>query len=269
MEIAKLIISVLGFGGTILALAFGLRQYRRAEQWKRSEFIAKEIKEFESNPTTRNAMLLIDWGERRVNLFLAPNPSPADYIKITREDQWRALLPPPLKPKYLSLAEEAAEVTDAREEPKRKFTPAEARIRDTYDAFLDHLERFANFIESGLVTPEEFRPYLIYWIDSVANVENIDVYEGDAEWRCVLLTYINYYRYSGVKSLFKVYGWDIEPGSEVYVKLKGLMENKKLQEELADCLKRRKLMPSGREGQAKIEAAGGPSGGPVGSAARQ
>lgn len=246
MELAKLIISILGFGGTILALAFGLRQYKRAEQWKRGEFIAKEMKDFESSPVIRNAMLLIDWGERRVNLFLAPNPAPADYVKITREDQWKALVPPALKPEYLSSARHATEETSARDELKRKFTPAEARIRDTYDAFLDYLERFANFIESGLVNPKEFRPYLIYWIDLIANVENIEEYEGDAEWRCTLLTYINFYRYAGVKALFKVYGWDIEADGEVYLKLKDLMENKKLYEDLANSLKRGKSLPPGR-----------------------
>src|ERR1700759_3857493 len=102
LEIVKIIISILGFGGTITAIVFGLRQYKRAEQWKRGEFVAKEIKEFESNPTVRNAMLLIDWGVRRINLNLVPNPGENDYIRITRDDQWRALVPHTIKLDYLS-----------------------------------------------------------------------------------------------------------------------------------------------------------------------
>lgn len=236
MEIAKLIVSILGFGGALAALGFGLRQYKRAEQWKRGEFVAREIKEFESNPSVRNAMLMIDWGVRTLNLFLVPNPTNKDYIRVTREDQWRALLPHPLKPKYLSLLAtpklEAGPPVDSR----RRFTLEEAKIRDSYDAFLDNLERFANFVKSGLVSADEFRPYLAYWIDSIANVDELEEYEGDAEWRCALLTFINYYRYSGVNSLLNSYGWNIEPAGPIYQKLKQLMQNKQLYQDLVDTL---------------------------------
>jgi hypothetical protein len=145
MRIAQLIVSILGFGGTIAALAFGLAQYRRAEQWKRGEFVAKEIKEFESNPEVRNAMFMIDWGIRKINLGLLPNASECDLIRVTRETQWRALVPHPLKPGY----EDPSAVwnDESRDATKPRFTRTEARIRDTYDAFLSYLERFANYVE--------------------------------------------------------------------------------------------------------------------------
>lgn len=236
MGIANLIVSILGFGGAIAALVFGLRQYKRAEQWKRGEFVAEEIKEFESNPSVRNAMVMIDWGVRTLNLFLIPNPTTADYIRVTREDQWRALVPHPLKPKYPSLVLELELEGDSPADPPRMFTIEEARIRDSYDAFLDSLERFANFAKSGLVSPEEFRPYLAYWIDSIANVDDVQEYKGDAEWRCALLTFINYYKYSGVSFLLSSYGWDIEPGGPIYEKLKKLMQNKQLYQDLVETL---------------------------------
>jgi hypothetical protein len=99
MQLAQLIVSILGFGGTIGALIFGLVQYKRSEQWKRGEFVAKEIKEFESSPDVRNALFMIDWGIRKINLSLLPNPSEQDLIRVTRETQWRALVPHPLKTK--------------------------------------------------------------------------------------------------------------------------------------------------------------------------
>jgi hypothetical protein len=249
MEIAKLVVSILGFGGTIVALIFGLRQYKRSEQWKREEFVAKEIKEFESNPIVRNALLMIDWGGRRINLFLVPVPAPADFIKITREDQWRALVPHPIKDQYLSPSNEAIAETDVDGNPKRKFTANEAKIRDTYDAFLDHLERFSNFIDSKLISADEFKPYLIYWIDSIANVENIEDYEGDAEWRCTLLTYINYYKYSGVKSLFNIYGRNIDSSGDTFIKLKGQIKNKQLYDDLINITNRKKLGSSNQVGK--------------------
>ncbi|HEY6331626.1 MAG TPA: hypothetical protein VI756_20035 [Blastocatellia bacterium] len=72
MEYAKLAVSIPGFGGAIMALLFGLLQYRKSERWKRAEFVAKEIKEFESDPLVQNAMLMIDWGVRRINVDLTP-----------------------------------------------------------------------------------------------------------------------------------------------------------------------------------------------------
>ncbi len=227
IEIVKLVVSILGFGGTIAALTFGFRQYARAEKWKRSEFVAKEIKEFESDPIVRNALQMIDWGKRKINLFLIQNPADADYIKITREDQWRALLPHDLKPKYPSLSVSQG-AKDKLKDDEIRFTPTEAKIRDTYDSFLGYFERFANFIKSDLVTANEFKPYIRYWIDSIAAGDSAD----DDAWRCALLTYINYYNYSGVKYLFQVYGINIEPNGKVFIELKEKMKDKPLCEEL-------------------------------------
>ena len=244
IEIVKIVISILGFGGTIIAIAFGLRQYKRSEQWKRGEFVAKEIKEFESNPAVRNAMLLIDWGTRKINLHLVSNPTETDYVRITREEQWRALMPHTIKLAYPSPSYNNDIGMNERDEPKRRFTTTEAKIRDTYDAFLDYLERFANFIQSGLVSADEFKPYLRYWIDSIAGIEDIDKDESDAEWKCALLAYINFYRYSGVKFLFKSYGWDIDFNGEAYLRLKELMKNKKLHEDLIDSVEKKRLVPT-------------------------
>lgn len=70
LELAKLMVSILGFAGTIITIWMAIRQYRRAEQWKRAEFVAKEVKDFENSPMVRNALSMIDWGVRRINLRL-------------------------------------------------------------------------------------------------------------------------------------------------------------------------------------------------------
>jgi hypothetical protein len=236
LEIAKLVVSIFGFGGTIAALYFGFRQYRRSEQWKKSEFVAKEIKEFESDPVIRNALLMIDWGSRRVNLFLKTDPSKDDLIKITRETQCWALLPHTIEIDYLPGEANPSEVEGvSRRNFMGKFTPIEARIRDTYDIFLDRLERFANFIKSGLVDAEEFRPYLIYWTDSITNGTD---HPGDVAWQCALLTYINYYNYPGVQYLFARFGKDITPDGKVYQKKKELMGDRALSDKLYQSVRR-------------------------------
>jgi hypothetical protein len=87
-----------------------------------------------------------------------------------------------------------------------------------------------------LVTAEEFKPYLIYWIDSIASVEGDADYDGDAEWRCALLTFINYYDYKGVALLFDLYNRNIEPAGGIYQKLAELIENKQLYADLVRIL---------------------------------
>jgi len=218
MEIeTRLIVSILGFGGTITALLFGVFQYRRSERWKRAEFVAKEVKEFESDPVVRNALLMIDWGVRKINLNFVPNEKFDNYIEVTREMQRKALMPHPYK-----TIDDSDVSCDDPEGPVRGFTSVEALIRDAYDTLLDHLERFGNFVRSGLVSKEEFEPYLIYWLQSMTASEGS---KDDRAWRLALLTYISFYRYSGVKHLFKVYGMAVEPGGATYEAIKKSLEN--------------------------------------------
>ncbi len=117
VSIIALIVSVLGFGGTIITLFLAFRQFRRNEQWKRAEFVAKEIKEFELDDCVINAMYMIDWGERRINLFQEDGLKYDNYMEITREMQWRALVPDTIKKKYPSLK------VGPEVEKEKKFTP--------------------------------------------------------------------------------------------------------------------------------------------------
>ena len=112
LTLAQMIVSLVGFGGAIIAFYFAYVQYRRSEQWKRTEFIAGEFNDLESDPVVQNALLMIDWGTRRINLFLRPDAESADYVEITRDIQWRALLPHPLKENYPAheAADSASEV---------------------------------------------------------------------------------------------------------------------------------------------------------------
>ena len=44
--------------GGLVAFLGGLMQYRRAQRWKRAEFVANEMKEFKADPMVHNALLL-------------------------------------------------------------------------------------------------------------------------------------------------------------------------------------------------------------------
>jgi hypothetical protein len=223
LKTVELMISIFGFAAVVVTLFFGFIQYRRAEKWKRGEFIANAIKEFESNPTVRNALLMIDYGRRKINIFQTPGLTDEEGVRITRGVQWRALLPDTLKRQFEEYRDESLKITSPishdtptlaeAEDVGEVFTPLEAKIRDTYDVFLGYLERFASLMELRLVTAEEFDPYLRYWIDAITKN---DLPERSATWRCTLLTYINFYDYSRVMGLFAAYGKDISPDGVVY-----------------------------------------------------
>lgn len=240
LTLAQIVVSFFGFIGAISAFSFAIYQYIQSARWKRMEFIANEVKEFEADPVVQNALLMIDWGTRKINFSLGSDPKQTTLITITRDDQWKALLPHKLKvrekyPEYQSKKFIDSEPKPDKKEPtnnneeKPTFTMVEAKIRDTYDVFFTRLDRFSTFIDAKLIDANELKPFINYWIDSITkNTEP----EKDAKWRCALLTYIIFYNYTGVESLLKKYDCDIHPDKEIFQNVKNSIEDKELAERL-------------------------------------
>lgn len=168
-----------------VAFWFGLRQYSEAQAWKRHEFVASEVRQFNADPLARNAMLMIDWGTRRIELFPSHPEHVARYVLVTR----------PLL--HLALV--------THDKVGRPYTDTEAAIRDSFDAFFGGLERFEQFMQAGLVQPCEFQPYLAYWIRSICE-------DANPELRSLLNDYVAFYRFDSVGRLFRRYGQEIGQG---------------------------------------------------------
>jgi hypothetical protein len=179
-----IVISLIALGGGGIAFLVGLLQYRHAQRWKRAEFVANEIKEFKADPSIHNALLMLDWNERAIELFPREVDPTKRSILVDDESLALALVPHTIR---------------------CDFTPLEIALRDTFDRLFDRLERFEYFLQAGLVTREEFEPYLIYWLDLLGNENNgrkapVVV---RAIWR-----YVEFY-YAGVTNLLGRYGYDI------------------------------------------------------------
>jgi hypothetical protein len=210
VELAKLAVSILGLGGTLVAAIIAVRTFLRTEQWKRAEFLAREMKEFFANRRVQNALTLIDWGSRGVPLL---DESAADKgrVHVTRELQVHALLPHTLLNE--GVGSDVAQTSADTASSVTRYTPAESAIRDSYDAFLDGLERFSSYVQTGLIDVAELRPYLEYWIDDIhAPAKD----EEDAAWSAALLTYIHFYRFAGVQWLFRTFNRSIDPSQATY-----------------------------------------------------
>jgi hypothetical protein len=187
--------------GTVVAAAIaflaGLVQYRHAQRWKRAEFVAKEIKDFKNDPAVRNALLMLDWNERYVELFPTQQDPARRSVLVNDELLGRALAPLPDK--------SAARLHE-------DFKAEEIAIRAAFDQLFDALERFEYFIQAGLVSRKEFDPYLIYWIEIIGNRRS-----NRKPPRVLdnLWAYVDSYSYSGVQKLLRHYGYNIRPGRKV------------------------------------------------------
>jgi hypothetical protein len=181
LTIAQIEASLQGLALVAGAVAFacGLYQYSKAQAWKRHEFVAAEVRQFDSDPLARSAMLMIDWGTRNIALFPSHPDYSARFVLVTRPLLHTALV--------------------THDKIGRVYTPDEAAIRDCFDSFFSGLERFEQFIRAGLVGASEFQPYLAYWIQSICE-------ETNPELRRILNEYVAFYHFEGVASLFQRYG---------------------------------------------------------------
>jgi hypothetical protein len=195
--------------GALVAFVLGRGEYRRAQLWKRKEFVAEAMKDFSADPQVRNALQMIDWAVRRVNLSLTPHTDQQDWPVVTRADQILALKPHIL----LSSADrdvasdgvrEAAR--DSEKDGSLSFSPKQALIRDTFDALFDAFDRLAGFVNAQLIEVDDLKPYLSYWILDIAASDGSD---EDRLWTLAVFAYISFYSFSGTAMLFKSFGHDI------------------------------------------------------------
>ena len=179
-------IALLGISGGIIAFITGFIQYIKAQRWKRAEFVAKEIKEFESKQAIKVAFQMLDWNVREYELYTKEKKSTEQKILIDDDKLISALV--------------------LHIDKKSYFTDEEIFIRDIFDQLLDAFERFEHFIQSGLVSQEDFRPYLIYWIEIMGDM---DCRRKPKQFYESLWSYIDFYGYYGVQKFFSRYSYDI------------------------------------------------------------
>lgn len=176
LEPWKFGLSVIGLVGAAIAFVVGLSQYSRAQQWKRAEFLANEIKDLLADPKAVNALTMIDWGARRIKLI----PDNEKRTLVTYPMQCSALQPHTFAASSSSLIEGVAEEAGsgdlyrveraALRDPSRMvadnqasedvptlrtYSPEEGLIRDCYDALLDRLDRLGSYLEKGLMSASD------------------------------------------------------------------------------------------------------------------
>jgi hypothetical protein len=171
-----------GIGGLTLFI-IGLIRYTKDQIWKRNEFVAKEIKEFLSDKQVQNAMYMLDWGKRKIELF-PDNPIYNERFAIVDRNK-------------LNTALQSHKIN-------RRFDKIDVAIRDDFDRFLGYFEIYERFIDRKLIYEADIEPYLRYWIQTISH-------DIEQPVRNTIHHYINEYGYRGVQSLFARFGENIIP----------------------------------------------------------
>jgi hypothetical protein len=164
----------------------GLRQYLRSDKWQRLEWIGREVKSFRSDPLVQSALWMLDWEERDLALILPFESNPLSFTY-----------------KQEMLIHALSSKSSPQQHP---YADSEISIRDSFDRLFAGLELFESFIESDLVSAEELKPHLAYWIEVIANAGNS---MKSPNVRARILAFMKDYEYDGCCNLIRRFGWQI------------------------------------------------------------
>jgi hypothetical protein len=214
----KLVLEALTLLGAAIAFVIGLLQYSRAQQWKRAEFLANEMKDLFGNVGCVNALTMIDWASREIPLAAVRDLANRTTIAITYREQSEALRPHTLEPAPTDSTSTTSKAeTTGKSSPsidgEGKFSPNEVLIRDCYDALLDRFDRLGSYVSRSLISPEDLRTYIGYYVTVITEAANNP---DEGIWGVSLLTYVIFYHFDGVVTLFQSFGEDIGPDGDVF-----------------------------------------------------
>jgi len=174
-------------GAFIISLFFfikGICEYAKAQKWKRVEFVSKEIKDFQNDFDIKRAMILLDYDSNELELN-------------TNE----------IEGKNKICFKENNLIMSALQSDKNipVFSDEEKVIRRIFDRLFDRLTMFDNYIETGLIKVKDIKPYLTYWIEILADIQNSRKPSGvrDQIWK-----YIDEYRFYKIRTLCNRFGFN-------------------------------------------------------------
>ena len=181
-----------GLGGGIVAFYLGRREYRNAQQWKRSEFLASEVDRFFAQPRVATALLLIDYSEIRLEADgrRANTATPSSHVLTD------------------AMMTTALRVHTQFKNDTESFNPPEMLAREAFDEILTGFERFDHHIKIGLIDVADAKVYLGYWVERLADPRS--------EWKplefyVALARFVKVYQYRGAAHLFRKFRHPLPP----------------------------------------------------------
>lgn len=191
-----------------LAIVIGIIRYNQNEKWYRIEFLRKAVREFEDDPDIRRALRILDFEEYRDYEISLPNHEKPVAFQVTNELLCAALGNHEDRIKRKQEIDTLKAKGTLTEDILDEYQ-IETVLRDWFNKMLNGLEHFGYFVESGLFTAPEIRPWMIYWIRLIA--DRAYKRPGASKFYDQLYTYTYDYGFSGVIKLFEEFGYRILP----------------------------------------------------------
>lgn len=205
-------------GGAFVGFTW-LHLYQDQRRWQRVELARQEAKLFREREAVKQVLDILDYEEYRV--FYINHPEDGHQIAFEANDYRlrRALRSHDQMVKTRQGLDEIKKL--AKTHPVSPQTMAvvekyeneefviEITLRDWFDSFLGGLEYFEILMESGLMGPDEIKPFIIYWIKLIG--DRTYRRKGGSGFYDQLFHYIHWAGYSRVQKLFERYGYKILP----------------------------------------------------------
>ena len=202
--------------GAIAAVA-GIDRYLRSKQWERRELARSMIEGFRQKEAIRAIADILDFEEYRLFDVRLPD---GRLIRVeTSDDRLKRALRSHAQ--MIKTREGLKMLTQMSNQPGKmdentlrvlqKYRDEEFEIelilRDWFDQFLGAFEACENAIQAGLLTAEDLKPFILYWVEVIGNRKKRR--DGGSAFYDQLFHYIHWGGFQGVQSLFERYGFKI------------------------------------------------------------
>jgi hypothetical protein len=125
---------------------FGILQYRSSENWKRAEFVAAQIKEFNSDKINHAVLVMMDYDPAHVELFPEKANAKDRYVDVKFGMLVKAI------------------------DQEQEFSEAEFQIKIYFEHFLTSLSRFNYFLDAGAIEPQELCADFAYPVELMTGI---------------------------------------------------------------------------------------------------
>ncbi|MEA5463816.1 lipase family protein [Leptothoe sp. PORK10 BA2] len=194
-------------GLSSLALAYGVRSYRKYHQWQRIDFLRRATQEFENDPGVAQALSILDFEEYRDYTINTPGTTEKTAVtfQVTNDLLSRALSSSKARKNRRQTLEWPSDGQSHTSDMQTYY--AETSVRDWFNQMLTGLEHFGHMVDSGVFTVKEVKPWLNYWVRLIAD----ETYRRNCDSRVYdqLYNYIHDHGFDGVKQLFDQFGYRI------------------------------------------------------------
>ncbi|MCB0697984.1 MAG: hypothetical protein KDC07_11500 [Chitinophagaceae bacterium] len=195
LKFSEIALSIAGGIGAIILFVVGYKRYKKGQDWTRMEFLVEKVRHFLSDKNVQNAMAILDWDSRPVELFPGKEKYEDRFCSIDRKQLCRALI---YHREILELPEGFV------------HTEIDIAVADVFDSFFLYLVGFHQYVESKLITHEELRPYIEYWIEELIPLDN-EPTKAHYLTKQAIYIYLHQFGYKRVLDLCKMYFFTLKP----------------------------------------------------------